>query len=103
MDKLAKKVSQWIGNRAEKEWQSMIGDDNEAIPDEDALICQAIEDLREWLADEMANHPDVDKAISEARVEIRETAAEHAAYNRAMNGGIHSQLQWHGMNVKDFI
>lgn len=102
MDELAIKISQWISDRVEQ-WESLIGDDNEAIPDEDALIYEAIDDLTEWIAQRMANHPAIEQAFEQARIEVRESAAEAAAYTRAMNGGIGSQLRWHGMNVKDFI
>lgn len=103
MDQLAKQLAEWIETRAEKDWQSLIGEDNEAIPDEDALILAGLDDLIEWMADQMRFHKAVQKAIEDARLEIRETAAEHAAYNRAMNGTVHDQLKWHGMSVKDFI
>lgn len=102
MDELVAKVCRWIETRAD-DWQTLIGDDNEAIPDEDALLYQAIEDLTEWIVDRMANHPAVEKAVEEARITVRECAAENAAYTRAMNGTIHDQLRWHGMDTKDFL
>lgn len=102
MDELVAKVCQWIETRTD-DWQSLIGDDNEAIPDEDALLYQAMEDLTEWIVDRMANHPAIEKAFEEGRITVREVAAENAAYTRAMNGTIHDQLRWHGMNTKDFI
>lgn len=103
LEQLAMRVIDWIENRADEDWQSLIDEDNEAIPDENALIHAALEDLQEWLADTLGNHPAVQKAIEQARVTIRETAAEHVAYNRAMNGTVNDQLKWHGMSVKDFI
>lgn len=95
MDELAKRVSQWIETHADKEWRYLIVDD-EIIPDEDALINQALEDTLEWLADEMANHPKVQDAIYDARITVREAAEDAAAYER-------DPLGYVGMSVKDFI
>lgn len=103
MDELARQVSQWITNRADTEWQSMIGEDNEAISDEDALIYAALEALMERLAEVMVNHPVVLDAMDAARYTIRENAADAAAYQRAMSGTVEDQLRYYGMSTKDFI
>lgn len=103
MEELATKMSIWIMKRAE-EWRSLIDDDdNEAIKDEDALIYDAVEELREWIVERMANHPMIEKAFEQARIEVRESAAENAAYCRAMNGTVDDQLRYYGMKRGDFV
>lgn len=95
MDKLAKQISRYILLRAEKDWQSLVGDD-EILPDEDALINYALEECLDWLAEEMQFHPMVRKAIQEARHVVREAAEDAADYNR-------DPMRYNGMDVKDFI
>lgn len=95
MDELAKRVSEWISQLADTEWQRMI-ENGEVIPDEDALIYQAFEDLLDWMAQEMAEHPKVQDAIYDARITVRESAEDAAAYSR-------NPLQYYGLSEKDFI
>lgn len=96
MDKLAKQISRYILLHAEKDWESLISDDDEILPDEDALITYALVESLEWLAEEMQFHPMVRKALQEARHMVRESAEDAADYRR-------DPLKYNGMNLKDFI
>lgn len=96
MDKLAKQVSRYILLRAEKEWETLIGDDGDILPDEDALINYALEEALDWLADEMRFDRIVQQAIQEARHIVRESAEDAAAYTR-------DPLGYHGLRFNDFI
>lgn len=95
MDELAQMLGDQIQTRAERDWKSLIEDD-EFIPDEAALLFHALEDIFEDLLDRMADHPTIQLAMKEARVSVRELAEDNAAYHR-------DPLGYVGMSVKDFI
>lgn len=96
MDELAKKISDWISVRTEKEWRTYVNDDGEIELDEAALLLDALEDLITWMADELQENPVVQDAIYDARIVVQEAAEDAAAYAR-------NPLQYYGMSQKDFV